>query len=197
MKLICKRSGVSVFSDGCHVEKRFRHLRHYEKERDILLELQDLDMVIHVHDYDDDRKAIVLRYIPHTLDELIVKKCLSRTQKINILQQIVCFLADSHAVYGVCHNDLKSKNILVSDDLTTIQVIDFEMATWSQNRMKDIKMLKFITIQLTFDVSYKESYSKYDDYYDRIVDTSLLDSKSIEDIQEVISRLQEDVFETW
>ena len=197
MKPIYKTPRVSVFSNGCHVEKRFQNVVNYENERDILLELQELKMVIHVHDYDDKRKTLTLEYIPHSLEDVISKKCFSTSQKLGILTQLVDFLVTIHSVHGVCHNDLKSKNILIAEDFSSIYVIDFDMASWSKNNIKDIKMFKFIYVQIVFDISYIDSHTKFDAYYDRIVNTSILDSTDITDIQKIITKQKAEILEIW
>lgn len=162
--------------------KQFNSLKKFKNELEFLEELQDLDMVVKLLDYNEKEKKIYIEYIPYSLEKIIMEKKLNYTQKIHIIKQICKYIIDSHEI-GIVHNDLKSKNILLTQDYT-VKIIDYDLASWNTDPLRDIKQFKFIIIQLLFNINYKNSYTKFDDYVEKVQE-DLCDIFYTNDIYEI------------
>ncbi len=162
-----------------NVCKTFKTKQKFNHELEFLQELQHLDSVVKLIDYNEKEKKIYLEYLPYSLDKLIKNKELYYKQKIYILIQICKYIIDSHEL-GIAHNDLKSKNIMLDKDYE-LKVIDYDLASWNDNPHRDIKQFKFLAIQMLFDIDYTQSYKKYDSYVD-IVPEDLADIFETNDI---------------
>lgn len=146
--------------------KQFNSLKKFKNELEFLEELQDLDVVVKLLDYNEKEKKIYIEYIPYSLEKIIMEKKLNYIQKLHIIKQICKYIIDSHEI-GIVHNDLKSKNILLTHDYS-VKIIDYDLASWNTDPLRDIKQFKFIIIQLLFDINYKNSYTKFDDYVEKV-----------------------------
>lgn len=62
-----------------------------------------------------------------TLDSLRQKQTLSTETVLHLFMQLSATVAYLHEC-GVCHRDLKADNIIVTNELTSLKVIDFNVA---------------------------------------------------------------------
>jgi serine/threonine protein kinase len=143
------------------VYKQFACYSKYIIEVNYLKKLEHIDSVISLINYSDNQ--IILPYIPHLLEDLIINKQLSKENKYIIINQIISFMKAIHKL-NIVHNDLKAKNILVCKDFQTIKIIDFDLSKNDNNNSNDIKKFKFLVIQLLHDIDYKTSYQKFNYY---------------------------------
>ncbi len=160
--------------------------KKYKTELMFLEELQHLDTVVKLVDCCKKNNVLFLEYVPYRLDKAIESKILNLYQKLNIITQLCSFIIESHEL-GIVHNDLKSKNILLTKDFD-IKVIDFDLSEWSSNPEKDIKHFKFIILQLIYDIDYITSYKYCDKYIEKLPEETqqIFKEKDIYKIQECI-----------
>jgi len=173
---------IEYIPDNNQVCKKFTTLKKFKNELEFLQYVQHLESVIKLIDYDIRSKNIILEYISISLDNIIKLKQLKSDEKIDIMKQICKYIIDSHEL-GIVHNDLKSKNILLTEDYK-IKVIDYDLATWNTNPARDIKQFKFLIIQLLFDIDYVQSYKNFDMYVNNVHEP-LRDIFTTNDIYEI------------
>lgn len=154
------------FLNDITVCKLIKSKKKFINELEFLQELQHLDTVVKLIDYDEPKKKIYLEYLPYSLDTMIKSYKLNYNHKINILKQVCNYIIESHEL-GIVHNDLKSKNILLTEEYE-VKIIDYDLASWDSNPQRDIKQFKFLAIQMLFDIDYTQSYKKYNSYIKKV-----------------------------
>ena len=90
--------------------------------------------VVGLKQWDDNTYLILFEYFPGTsLDELLLKRSLTDSQKRRIFQQILLGVAAAHNC-NVIHRDLKPANILIGDDCQ-VKIIDFGVSKFKDKNL--------------------------------------------------------------
>jgi serine/threonine-protein kinase len=90
--------------------------------------------VVGLKKWDDNTYLILFEYFPGTsLDELLLKRSLTNSQKRDIFQQILLGVAAAHNC-NVIHRDLKPANILIGDD-SQVKIIDFGVSKFKDKNL--------------------------------------------------------------
>jgi serine/threonine-protein kinase len=90
--------------------------------------------VVGLKKWDDNTYLILFEYFPGTsLDELLLKRSLTNSQKRDIFQQILLGVAAAHNC-NVIHRDLKPANILIGDDCQ-VKIIDFGVSKFKDKNL--------------------------------------------------------------
>ena len=177
-----------VPDDRTTVGKVFRNIHSYNREVRMLerLHTQGVSNAVIMKGHDDIEKTVLLEYLPHTLEDLIVQRTLAPEQKKEILEQLAWFLVQMK-VSGVVHGDFKAKNVVVSADKRVVKVVDYERSKLSDDNNDDIKKFKFIMVQMAFDLPYAKSYKRFAKYAERFERAELLTLTDILQIYDILS----------
>ncbi len=90
--------------------------------------------VVGLKKWDDNTYLILFEYFPGTsLDELLLKRSLTNSQKRHIFQQILLGVAAAHNC-SIIHRDLKPANILIGDDCQ-VKIIDFGVSKFKDKNL--------------------------------------------------------------
>jgi serine/threonine-protein kinase len=90
--------------------------------------------VVGLKKWDDNTYLILFEYFPGTsLDDLLLKRSLTNSQKRDIFQQILLGVAAAHNC-NVIHRDLKPANILIGDD-SQVKIIDFGVSKFKDKNL--------------------------------------------------------------
>jgi serine/threonine protein kinase len=180
--MIVAHKHATIYKEDDTIHKKFNSLNKYRIELEFLQKLQHLDMVIHMISYVP--KTIILEYVPHVLDDLIICRQIVDTK--HILKQLVQFLKHLKDLQ-IVHNDFKAKNILVCSDRKTIKVIDFELSKYNADNSQDIKKFRYLIIQLMFYVDYVTAYKRYKKYEKLVNPQELMYSTDLEKIMSLLN----------
>ena len=191
MTYLAKGSSGTVFidpNDITTVRKVFDNAHAYEREVGTLerLRARGIDDVIAIKGHDDRTKTVSLEYLPHTLEDLIVRRTLTPRQKKDILERLAWFLVQIHGT-GTIHGDFKAKNVVVSGDVRTVKVVDYERSKLSNDNADNIKKFKFMMLQMAFDLPYAKSYKGFAKYASRFERAELLTLTDTQHIYDILS----------
>jgi serine/threonine-protein kinase len=90
--------------------------------------------VVGLKKWDDNTYLILFEYFPGaSLDDLLLKRSLTNSQKRDIFQQILLGVAAAHNC-NVIHRDLKPANILIGDDCQ-VKIIDFGVSKFKDKNL--------------------------------------------------------------
>ncbi len=90
--------------------------------------------VVGLKKWDDNTYLILFEYFPGaSLDDLLLKRSLTNSQKRDIFQQILLGVAAAHNC-NVIHRDLKPANILIGDD-SQVKIIDFGVSKFKDKNL--------------------------------------------------------------
>jgi len=90
--------------------------------------------VVGLKKWDDNTYLILFEYFPGTpLDELLLKRSLTDSQKRDIFQQILLGTVAAHNC-NIIHRDLKPANILIGDDCQ-VKIIDFGVSKFKDKNI--------------------------------------------------------------
>jgi len=195
MTYLAKGSSGTVFidpNDSTTVRKVFESARAYGREVGTLTKLHahGIDDAIAIKGHDDRTKTVSLEYLPHTLEDLIVRRTLSPRQKKDILERLAWFLVQIHGT-GTVHGDFKAKNVVVSGDMRTVKVVDYERSKRSDDDTDDVKKFKFMMVQMAFDLPYAKSYKGFAKYASRFDRAELLTMTDMLQIYEALSEARD------
>jgi serine/threonine protein kinase len=179
IKILGNGLSGTVYLESGNAKKIYSNATKCKHEINILQQINNARNIIQMKSYNINEKYIILEYVPKLLEDVIISCVLTRDQQLNIINQLQDFLKDIHNL-GYVHGDFKAKNILITNDLNQIKVIDFDLTSKSTNSKVDYDKLKFIIIQLYWGVSYEHSWKNYKKLYSSIADQAI--RKLIDDI---------------
>ena len=123
------------------------------------------------YSFDEDEISIQMNYVPYNLENVINQETdISIMNKNKLLFNIINAMKSLHEK-GIVHNDLKAKNILIDED-ETVYLIDFDLCEINKNiqttKFEDYKKMKFLILQIIFEISYETSYKQYHKYLSKL-----------------------------
>tara|TARA_B110000259_G_scaffold176492_1_gene212697 strand:+ start:436 stop:1074 length:639 start_codon:yes stop_codon:yes gene_type:complete len=163
-----------------NISKCFKDKQKYFHEKHILLILKEKKICNHAEivSYDDNKKIIITKYIPHNLerlcaDEINLKKLKSIDRDLLIYNILI--ILDSLHKYEICHCDFKAKNLQLNESHEPY-IIDFDTSVVEFNDYEDLYKLmcedlhkmKLLIIQLINIINYKSSYIQYETHIKKI-----------------------------
>ena len=176
-------SNVYYLKEQGIVHKVFRLESKYRREKNMLQDIQDIPMVIHLICANDANKTLELEYVPFVLEKLIIEKQMINKQYI--LKQLGEFLVMMQEK-RMAHNDFKAKNILISNDMSTIKICDFDLGKRNTTDNKsDVQKFRYLVVQLVFDLDYKTAWHKFDKYSMQMQSHPILTSCDVLQIREL------------